>query len=85
MYTDYTDLPSASVTRFGSVSAALMNVNSPIIPNWSVTMPFGIFEIIPDTTTKQKHAEEKGKRAKTGDGNWTEKATFPRGQLISIL
>ena len=28
-----TDLPSASVTRFGSVSAALMNVNSPIIPN----------------------------------------------------
>ena len=26
-----------------------MNVNSPIIPNWSVTIPLGIFVIIPGT------------------------------------
>ena len=40
-------LPRASVTRFGSVSAARMNVNNPIMPNWSVTMPTGIFVITP--------------------------------------
>lgn len=57
-----TDLPSASVTRFGSVSAALINVNSPIIPNWSVTIPFGMFEIIPEVQIRQKNYEtEEGK------------------------
>ena len=60
-----TDLPSASVTRFGSVSAALINVNSPIIPNWSVTIPFGMFEIIPETQIRQKDYErEDGKLGK---------------------
>lgn len=32
-------LPNARCTIPGSVSAALINVNRPIIPNWSVTIP----------------------------------------------
>lgn len=36
-------LPSAKCTMPGSVSAARMNVNRPIMPNWSVTMPGGMF------------------------------------------
>lgn len=35
-------LPRASETRFGSVSAPRMNVNNPIIPNWSCTIPGGM-------------------------------------------
>lgn len=35
-------LPNARCTIPGSVSAALINVNRPIIPNWSVTIPWGM-------------------------------------------
>ena len=35
-------LPRAKATRFGSVSAPLMNVRRPIIPNWSCTMRGGM-------------------------------------------
>ena len=41
-------VPSARDTRFGSVSAARMNVSRPIIPNWSVTIVAGMFVTIPD-------------------------------------
>lgn len=34
----------------GSVSAARMNVSSPIMPNWSVTIPEGMFVTRPVTT-----------------------------------
>ena len=40
-------MPGASATRLGSVSAARMNVSKPTIPNWSVTMPPGIFDTVP--------------------------------------
>lgn len=36
-------LPSARWTIPGSVSAARINVNRPIMPNWSVTIPEGMF------------------------------------------
>ena len=50
-----TNLPKAKVTRFGSVSAALMNVNKPIIPNWSVTICFGMLEKVPKTKKDKDH------------------------------
>lgn len=40
-------LPKARWTIPGSVSAARMNVSSPIIPNWSVTIPKGMFVTLP--------------------------------------
>lgn len=46
----YTYLPKANVTKFGSVSAARMNVNNPIIPNWSKTMCLGILVMVPKWT-----------------------------------
>ena len=41
-------LPSANCTRLESVSAALMNVNNPTMPNGSVTMPAGMLVILPE-------------------------------------
>lgn len=35
--------PIANETRFGSLSAALMNVSNPIIPNWLLTIVGGMF------------------------------------------
>lgn len=40
-------IPGASATKLGSFSAALIKVNSPTIPNWSVTIPGGIFDTVP--------------------------------------
>ena len=40
--------PNAKETRFGSVSAARMKVNRPIMPNWSVTMDVGMLVTKPD-------------------------------------
>jgi hypothetical protein len=40
--------PRARETRFGSVSAARINVKSPIIPNWSVTIEGGMFVTSPE-------------------------------------
>lgn len=37
-----THLPSAKATRPGSVSAALIKVSRPIIPNWSCTILAGM-------------------------------------------
>ena len=51
-------MPGARATRFGSVSAARMNVNRPTIPNWSPTIPDGMFEMVP-------RGEE------WGDATWT--------------
>ena len=44
--------PRARDTRLGSVSAALMNVSRPIIPNWSTTMLAGILVTNPDHRIK---------------------------------
>lgn len=35
--------PKATDMSCGSASAALMNVKRPTIPNWSVTIPGGMF------------------------------------------
>lgn len=40
-------LPNARWTIPGSVSAARMKASSPIIPNWSVTIPEGMFVTLP--------------------------------------
>lgn len=40
-------IPGARATRFGSFSAARMNVSSPTMPNWSITMPCGMFDTVP--------------------------------------
>ena len=42
-------IPGANATKFGSFSAALMKVNKPTIPNWSATIPAGMFDTIPGT------------------------------------
>lgn len=47
--------PSARWTIPGSVSAARINVNKPIIPNWSVTMPTGMLVTRP-VDVSQHHA-----------------------------
>ena len=39
--------PSAKDTRCWSVSAARINVSSPIIPNWSVTIEGGMLVTVP--------------------------------------
>lgn len=44
--------PSARWTMPGSVSAARMNVNKPIIPNWSVTIPTGMLVTRPEVQRK---------------------------------
>ena len=41
-------IPGARATRLGSFSAALINVNRPTIPNWSLTIPLGMFETVPE-------------------------------------
>ena len=47
-------MPGARATRFGSVSAARMNVNRPTIPNWSPTIPAGMFEMVPKNEVIQQ-------------------------------
>ena len=42
-------IPGAKATRLGSVSAALINVNKPTIPNWSATIPGGMLVTRPGT------------------------------------
>lgn len=44
--------PRARWTMPGSVSAARMNVNKPIIPNWSVTIPTGMLVTRPEVQRK---------------------------------
>lgn len=44
-------LPNAKCTIPRSVSAARINVNRPIIPNWSVTIPDGMFVTRPGERT----------------------------------
>jgi len=39
--------PGANATRLASVSAARININKPIIPNWSETIPLGMFVTVP--------------------------------------
>jgi len=46
--------PSASETRFGSVSAARINVSSPTMPNWSFTILAGMCVTFP-VWAHQKH------------------------------
>lgn len=45
-------LPSAKCTMPGSVSAARIKVSKPIIPNWSVTIPPGMFVTRPTDVGK---------------------------------
>lgn len=59
-------LPRARWTMPGSVSAARMNVSSPIMPNWSVTIPEGMFVTRPAATAaaewKKKQTNKKKPR-----------------------
>ena len=52
-----TYLPSANDTRLGSVSAPRINVNNPIIPNWSCTIPGGIDTVAIKGKNNSKCAE----------------------------
>lgn len=40
-------IPGANATRLWSLSAARINVSNPTIPNWSITIPDGIFVTVP--------------------------------------
>ena len=45
-------IPGAKATILESCSAALMKDNRPTIPNWSMTIPFGMFDIVPEIKFK---------------------------------
>lgn len=55
-------IPGANAMRLWSFSlAALMKVNRPAIPNWSVTIPDGILDTMPVNSRSKKYQSCYGK------------------------